>query len=815
MEVATGDRTALTRFSEWMVILASLFVIATPLLPATARTEDAGPIMVGGAAVLLIGALIAALRSKSVSTPNALLVFVAFVGWAALSAFFSAVPFRSEQRLATWLAALGPCLVFGVLATSRRQFRGVMSAMVAGATMLALYGWALAWREAAEKEWQGGFPAIHASFSNHDCFAALVLLALGLCSGLLADYSWRRGVVFGAASIILTATLLMTQCRSAWLGAVVAGIVFAVLTVRESDGTNRALRAITPPLLALLILAIGGAALGVSSPLARLGALTVGSGEEFEVRRLVYTGSWTLVRQAPALGQGLDNFALAFQSVRPESWFTGYMNQAHTDPIQVLVETGVVGFLLLSAALLWVMRDLARVRGSSASIARGLLFALIGVAVYGFANFAIPVPADLIWMAACLGLSFGWTTHARGRQPASTAPRAWTTIVLAPILAIAAVWGAALGVGTFLTASLSRQAEAAKPRYQWDEAVRAMNAAVAWQPRNENLHLERGQLLVRVGQFRSDAAMVQAGLQDLDEALRLNPRGHGVRLTVAGVHGILGGREKAIAVLEGGVRDYPHNAIYWIELGRLYAGAGDSEQAARCFRESLRMQTDATQSLALALLGMEAQHGTGVARLSAWLRKRGPDHARLVDCALNAVNASSRLSPDVAQRFCAAILADDPHNEPALLASGKLLVASGKHKEAADHFTRQYDNAVAPAVRLLALRHLVECLITARKRDRAAQILERHLAANRWDNEARVMLVDIRIAEKNETAALRLLVEAVQTEPGNALLVARLGDLYAAQGMTELANQAYTDAMRLDPKNESYLQRMKALNEQL
>ena len=73
----------------------------------------------------------------------------------------------------------------------------------------------------------------------------------------------------------------------------------------------------------------------------------------------------------------------AFESVfygyeNVENLSTSYLNQAHFEPLQYVIETGLAGLLLLVAALVWVVRRLLRLWRAGDGKARILAVYLCG-----------------------------------------------------------------------------------------------------------------------------------------------------------------------------------------------------------------------------------------------------------------------------------------------------------------------------------------------------------------------------------------------------------------------------------------------------
>jgi O-antigen ligase len=150
-------------------------------------------------------------------------------------------------------------------------------------------------------------------------------------------------------------------------------------------------------------------------------------------RLTIARDSLAMVRARPIAGWGLGLFPIAYPQYR--SFSTDLLvNQAHDDYVQVLVETGIVGF----ACVAWFIVNLYRsgiqnLRGHSKTAAMRVLAPLVGctgILVHSFSDFNLHVPANAALFFVLCGI-------ATGRQSTDQDVRDWThqdipTILLTP-----------------------------------------------------------------------------------------------------------------------------------------------------------------------------------------------------------------------------------------------------------------------------------------------------------------------------------------------------------------------------------------------
>ena len=100
----------------------------------------------------------------------------------------------------------------------------------------------------------------------------------------------------------------------------------------------------------------------------------------------------------PVLGWGLGNFPVAYPQYR--SFSTDFfVNAAHDDYLQMLVETGGVGFLIVLWFLWLLFRNALRkisnwTEDINGSIALAAMLGCTGILVHSFLDFNLQVPAN-------------------------------------------------------------------------------------------------------------------------------------------------------------------------------------------------------------------------------------------------------------------------------------------------------------------------------------------------------------------------------------------------------------------------------------
>jgi O-antigen ligase len=145
-----------------------------------------------------------------------------------------------------------------------------------------------------------------------------------------------KRVLVGFCAVLMATTIVLSGSRGGMLSLAFEMIVFAALTLYQKRNSRIALGtfAVCASVLGLLIF------LGKGQVLGRLGELGP------DMRLKITKDCLRIFAHRPILGWGLGTFPTIYPSFR--SFYTNlFVNQAHNDYAQLLVETGAVGFVVM------------------------------------------------------------------------------------------------------------------------------------------------------------------------------------------------------------------------------------------------------------------------------------------------------------------------------------------------------------------------------------------------------------------------------------------------------------------------------------
>jgi O-antigen ligase len=147
----------------------------------------------------------------------------------------------------------------------------------------------------------------------------------------------------------------------------------------------------------------------ISKRLATIASVTHSPDVTMGSRLTVARDSLLIFRDHHWVGTGLGSFEVAFPPYQSfstdEIW-----DHAHNDYAEALAETGLVGGLLIAAALVIFFRlgfgNLGqRLRHHAGWIQLGAAIGCCGLLVHSFVDFNFHIPANAAWFAVCLAIA--------------------------------------------------------------------------------------------------------------------------------------------------------------------------------------------------------------------------------------------------------------------------------------------------------------------------------------------------------------------------------------------------------------------------
>ncbi|CZE48778.1 O-antigen ligase family protein [Campylobacter geochelonis] len=185
------------------------------------------------------------------------------------------------------------------------------------------------------------------SLTNRNATGLMMGLAV-TSSIVLFSYSRKLSPVFMIYFIFF---MIFSFSRSAWVASFTAGVCFVVLNFKSFDKKDK--RALLIYIIVILLF-LSIFWFGFDSLKTRLNELLEGNSSN---RYLIWKYSWSMFLQNPLFGYGVDTFRNLPDSVVK---FDGHFNSTHNMPLEILLYTGIFGFLASFFTIFLIFKQLCK-----------------------------------------------------------------------------------------------------------------------------------------------------------------------------------------------------------------------------------------------------------------------------------------------------------------------------------------------------------------------------------------------------------------------------------------------------------------------
>jgi O-antigen ligase len=239
---------------------------------------------------------------------------------------------------------------------------------------------------------------IYGSYVNHNHYAGLMemLIPIPLVLSLSRLTDSKQRMAAAAAAAVMVGTVFLSGSRGGMLALVMEFGILAVVMIRQKHSLRAALTmGVFLAIVVGLLVWVGGNELGQ-----RVATLGAGAHSDLsEAMRLkVNVDGFHMFLKKPILGWGLGTFPVVYPQFR--SFYTNFfVNQAHDDYLQLLVETGLVGFCAMVWFLVVLFRNALKKIGNwtaeiSGAVTLACLMGVSGILVHSAVDFNLQIPAN-------------------------------------------------------------------------------------------------------------------------------------------------------------------------------------------------------------------------------------------------------------------------------------------------------------------------------------------------------------------------------------------------------------------------------------
>lgn len=270
---------------------------------------------------------------------------------------------------------------------------------------------------------------IYGPYVNHNHYAGLMemLVPIPLVLSLTRLASGRTRAVAAAAAAVMVGTIFLSGSRGGMLAIVAELVILAVLLIQQKRG----LRIATAVGIGVFMVVVVGLLtwLGGDELVRRIGTVGMSHAEiTSDVRVAIDRDGLQMFLKKPILGWGLGSFPVMYPQFR--TFYTNFfINQAHNDYLQLLVETGLLGFGTMLWFLLTIytraIKKIANWTGEiSAATTLACVLGLSGILVHSVFDFNLQIPANaaLFYVLCTIAASEPFAQPARKRRTVRNKP---------------------------------------------------------------------------------------------------------------------------------------------------------------------------------------------------------------------------------------------------------------------------------------------------------------------------------------------------------------------------------------------------------
>lgn len=263
---------------------------------------------------------------------------------------------------------------------------------------------------------------IYGPYVNHNHYAGLMelLIPIPLVLSLSQLAPSRERLAAASAAALMAGTIFLSGSRGGMLALFAELVVLAIVLVRQRyDLRTAAALALFLLLMIGLLTWLGGDELGRRLASVHGSHTDISNDMRFQIDR----DGVRMFRQRPILGWGLGCFPVAYPQFR--TFYTNFfVNEAHDDYLQLLVEMGLLGF----ATVIWYLVVLVRKASPKiknwhsevgGAVTLACLLGVTGILVHSTVDFNLEIPANaaLFYVICTIAAANPMVVPKRKRKP--------------------------------------------------------------------------------------------------------------------------------------------------------------------------------------------------------------------------------------------------------------------------------------------------------------------------------------------------------------------------------------------------------------
>ncbi len=383
----------------------------------------------------------------------ALLIYLAF------STFFIAQHPKSIHELVRWTTYFSLVIALIEFSREKRHFNLFLTVTLFTSFFATLYAilqsmnidffnWeTFEWEEPSSRR-------VCSAFGNPDFLASYLVALLPLTLTVsFVKKGWIRGVCLILAFMQIL-SLVFSYSRGGWIATALTLItLFSLLAyinwAREPVLLRPGFSVRTSAITAAICFVLGVLFIllfweELNAALYRFAIL--GEGVSVETRPYYYQGAWRMWLEEPIVGLGLGMFAIRFPEFRSKElslyqpFKRHYLGHTHNEYLEILSETGLIGFLFYGFILFYVFRTLWKAvlyqRSRENLILVGFGCAILGLLIHNLFTVTLRQSPIVFLFWSFVGISVGYAWYQKAAPSPKRTIFCSVLYILLPVISI-------------------------------------------------------------------------------------------------------------------------------------------------------------------------------------------------------------------------------------------------------------------------------------------------------------------------------------------------------------------------------------------
>ncbi|MHB9154856.1 MAG: O-antigen ligase family protein, partial [Endomicrobiales bacterium] len=444
---------------------------------------------------------------------------------------------------------------------------------------------------------------------NPDHFAGYLGMILPLGLGLilagkeagLKHSRVEKHVLLLFCITIIAAALLFTMSRGGMFSIMGAFFTMGIFTVMRKALRKKSWIMLPMVIFIVLIVAWLGATPVIEKAMSIKAEVT---SHYFNGRWPIWMGTKQLIKDNYVFGTGLGTFPEVFPKYQPEKIIRKHYAHAHSDYMEILSDTGIIGFLLFLAGavvlLISLLRKYLRQKDTYIiGLSIGFWGALASIGIHSLADFNLHIPANAVLLSAILALFIATlnlqsSLSIEGNADAVVHKNNKVSVFFYPALAVTGLFYILFAAKPALADYYYRKAASTGTT---DPGL--LEKAVTLDPQNASYHFAAGKEYYREGK-------IVPALGEYQKASQLNPNDSKYFQSLAWTYGQLANTSPSPGITDNKchalARRYFEKAIslnpnnpYCYRAYAIYLLNKDSEHAKILYKKAIAMMPSLTE----------------------------------------------------------------------------------------------------------------------------------------------------------------------------------------------------------------------------